>query len=145
MMSWKAIGRKKSWPNWRYYPGICLEGLSKTTKPISHDTRTPRWDFKPGTRLWRSVHRSVTITLRTEKMDEAMSTSDTYSGVLGSTLGQIPAILTSLFWIYSVCPEKTPGQFSNGTSQPPFTFHYIPYSSFSTTFQSHLMLHVLRN
>jgi hypothetical protein len=25
-------GRKRSWPKLRYYPGICLEGLRKTTK-----------------------------------------------------------------------------------------------------------------
>jgi hypothetical protein len=31
-MNWKGYGRKQSWPNLRYYPGICLEGLTKTTK-----------------------------------------------------------------------------------------------------------------
>jgi hypothetical protein len=33
-MNWKGCGRKKSWPNLRYYPGICLEGLRKN-KEIS--------------------------------------------------------------------------------------------------------------
>jgi len=32
MMNWKGCERKWSWPNLRYYPGICLEGLRKTTK-----------------------------------------------------------------------------------------------------------------
>jgi hypothetical protein len=32
MMNWKGCGRKRSWPNLRYYTGICLEGLRKTTK-----------------------------------------------------------------------------------------------------------------
>jgi hypothetical protein len=25
-MNWKLRGRKRSWPDLRYYPGICLEG-----------------------------------------------------------------------------------------------------------------------
>jgi hypothetical protein len=28
-MNWKGCGRKQSWPDLRYYLGICLEGLSK--------------------------------------------------------------------------------------------------------------------
>jgi hypothetical protein len=31
MMNWKGCGRKQ-WSNLRYYPGISLEGLRKTTK-----------------------------------------------------------------------------------------------------------------
>jgi hypothetical protein len=31
-MNQKGSGRKLSWPNCRYYTGICLEKLSKTTK-----------------------------------------------------------------------------------------------------------------
>jgi hypothetical protein len=31
-MNWKEYGRKWSWPNLKYYPGICLDGLSKTTE-----------------------------------------------------------------------------------------------------------------
>jgi hypothetical protein len=31
-MSWKGFGNKWSWPNLRYYPAICLEGLRKTSK-----------------------------------------------------------------------------------------------------------------
>jgi hypothetical protein len=33
----KGCGRKGSWPNLRYYPSIFLEGLSKTTKNVSHN------------------------------------------------------------------------------------------------------------
>jgi hypothetical protein len=32
-MNWKGRGRKRSWPNVSYYPGICLEGLRRTTGP----------------------------------------------------------------------------------------------------------------
>jgi hypothetical protein len=32
MKNWKGFGRKWSWPNLRYYPGIHLEGLRKTTE-----------------------------------------------------------------------------------------------------------------
>jgi hypothetical protein len=31
----KDYGRKRSWPNVRYYPGICLKGLMKTTIILS--------------------------------------------------------------------------------------------------------------
>jgi hypothetical protein len=33
-MNWKRCGRKWSWPNLRYYPDICLEGLRKTTRNL---------------------------------------------------------------------------------------------------------------
>jgi hypothetical protein len=39
---------KRSWPNLRYYPGICMEGLRKTTKPLSRDSRSPGRDLNPG-------------------------------------------------------------------------------------------------
>jgi hypothetical protein len=29
MMNWKERGRKRSWPNLRYYTSNCLEGLRK--------------------------------------------------------------------------------------------------------------------
>jgi hypothetical protein len=47
-MNWKGCGRKRSWPNLRYYPGICLEGLRKTTKNLSQDNRSPGRDLNPG-------------------------------------------------------------------------------------------------
>jgi hypothetical protein len=60
MMNWKGCGRKRSCSNLRYYPGICLEGLRKTTiavlrvviltgdlpdtkqeyEPLNHDVRS---------------------------------------------------------------------------------------------------------
>jgi hypothetical protein len=33
-MNRKGRGMKRSWPNWSYYPGICLEGQKKTTKTL---------------------------------------------------------------------------------------------------------------
>jgi hypothetical protein len=47
-MNWKGCGKKRSWPNLRYYPSICLEGLRKTTKNLSQDTRSPVRDLNPG-------------------------------------------------------------------------------------------------
>jgi hypothetical protein len=35
MMNRKVHGRKWPWPNLRYYPGICLEGLRKTMRNLS--------------------------------------------------------------------------------------------------------------
>jgi hypothetical protein len=46
-MEWKGCGRKRSVPNLRYYPGICLEGLNKTTKTSVYLVSWPR--FEAGT------------------------------------------------------------------------------------------------
>jgi hypothetical protein len=48
-MDWKGFGRKRSWPNSRYYPGICLEGVRKTTKTSIRTARSPGRDFNRGT------------------------------------------------------------------------------------------------
>jgi hypothetical protein len=48
MMNRKECGRKQSWPNLRYYPGICLGGLRKTTKKFSQDSRSPGSDLNTG-------------------------------------------------------------------------------------------------
>jgi hypothetical protein len=47
MKNWKGCGRKRLWPNLRYYPGICLDGLSNTTKILSQDSRSPDRDLNP--------------------------------------------------------------------------------------------------
>jgi hypothetical protein len=44
----EGCGRKRSWPNWRYYPGICLEVLNKTTITLSKDCLCPGRDLNPG-------------------------------------------------------------------------------------------------
>jgi hypothetical protein len=47
-MNCKRFGRKRSWPNLKYYPGICLEGPRKSEKPLSQDSRFMSRDFNPG-------------------------------------------------------------------------------------------------
>jgi hypothetical protein len=47
VMNWKGCERKQLWPNLRYHPGICLEGLGKPQK-IGQDSRSSRRDLKPG-------------------------------------------------------------------------------------------------
>jgi hypothetical protein len=47
-MNWKGYGRKRLWPNLRYYPGICMEGLRKTTKSLTQAIRSPGRDSNPG-------------------------------------------------------------------------------------------------
>jgi hypothetical protein len=47
-MNWKGCGRKSSWPNLWYYPGICLEGLRKTMKNLSQNSRCPNRYLNPG-------------------------------------------------------------------------------------------------
>jgi hypothetical protein len=68
-MNWREYGRKWSWPNLRYYPGICLEGLRKNTENISQDSQSPGRDlnlrppkYEAGvltTRLQCSVMKSI--------------------------------------------------------------------------------------
>jgi hypothetical protein len=60
MMNWKGCGRKLSWHNLRYYPGIRLEGLRKITTNLSGEPASkPR--FEPGTsRIRGSVNYSTT-------------------------------------------------------------------------------------
>jgi hypothetical protein len=42
-MNWKGYGRKRSWPNLKYGPRICLEGLRKTTKTsVKYEVSGPR-------------------------------------------------------------------------------------------------------
>jgi hypothetical protein len=47
-MNWKGCGRKRSWPNLRYYLTICLDGLRKTTKYLSQDGQSPGLVLNPG-------------------------------------------------------------------------------------------------
>jgi hypothetical protein len=47
-MNWKGCGRKWLWPNLRYYPGICLEELRKTTKNLSQDSQSLGRGLNPG-------------------------------------------------------------------------------------------------
>jgi hypothetical protein len=44
-MNWKGCGRKLLYPNLRYYPGIYLEGLRKTTKTLSQGSRSSGLDL----------------------------------------------------------------------------------------------------
>jgi hypothetical protein len=48
MINWKGCDRKLLWPNLRFYAGIILEGLRKTTK-ASIRIAGLRADFEPGT------------------------------------------------------------------------------------------------
>jgi hypothetical protein len=45
MMNWKGCGRKQSWSSLSCYPRICLEGLRKTAKNLSQDSRSPGRDL----------------------------------------------------------------------------------------------------
>jgi hypothetical protein len=48
MVNWREFKRKRSWPIFLYYSAICLEGLRRTVKNFSQDTRSPVRDFNPG-------------------------------------------------------------------------------------------------
>jgi hypothetical protein len=45
----KISGKKRSWPNFMYYPGIGLQGLRKTTKDFSKASLSHEPIFEPGT------------------------------------------------------------------------------------------------
>jgi hypothetical protein len=45
ILNWRGYGRKRPWPDLRYYPGICLEGQRKATKTQSGE---PNRDLNPG-------------------------------------------------------------------------------------------------
>jgi hypothetical protein len=47
MINLKGCERKETWPNLGYYHGICLEGLRKTTKNLSHGRRSQNRDLNP--------------------------------------------------------------------------------------------------
>jgi hypothetical protein len=53
-LNWKGYGRKRSWPNLRCYPGICLERLRKTTKNLQSGQPIFGPWFEPGTCWMRS-------------------------------------------------------------------------------------------
>jgi hypothetical protein len=52
-MNWKGFGRSGLGLILRYYPGICLERLKKTTKKLSQDSRHWSWDFNVGPNAYR--------------------------------------------------------------------------------------------
>jgi hypothetical protein len=45
IMNQNGRGRKWSWPNLRYYPKICLEGLRKATNNLSQGSWSPSQDL----------------------------------------------------------------------------------------------------
>jgi hypothetical protein len=61
MTGWYGLGRKWSWPSFRYYPGICLERLGETMKNPCQDSWYPDWysnqvPFNPTQVLWYWCH-----------------------------------------------------------------------------------------
>jgi hypothetical protein len=48
MMNMIQYGRKQLSPNLRYYPGIFLEGLRKTTKNLRQDSQSQGRDLNMG-------------------------------------------------------------------------------------------------
>jgi hypothetical protein len=53
-MNWKGFVTKRSWPNFRYYLGISLEGLRKTTKTLIRIAGRRFRDLNPGPHEYRS-------------------------------------------------------------------------------------------
>jgi hypothetical protein len=55
MMNWKGCGRKWLWSNLRFYPGICPEGLRKTTEKFDQDSQSLRRDLNPGPPKYKAL------------------------------------------------------------------------------------------
>jgi hypothetical protein len=72
-MNWKGCGRKRSWPNLRYYSGICQERLRKTTKNLSQDSRSLGRDLNPG----RPEYEAGVLTTRSRRPVTAGLQADT--------------------------------------------------------------------
>jgi hypothetical protein len=47
-MNRKGLARKRSWPNFMYYPGNHIEELRKPTRNLSQDSRSAGLDLNPG-------------------------------------------------------------------------------------------------
>jgi hypothetical protein len=68
MINWKGCGSKRSWPNSQYYAGICLEGLRKTSKNLSQDSRSPGLYLNQGPPEYCTAENTV-INLVLERRD----------------------------------------------------------------------------
>lgn len=59
MMNWEKCRRKPSWPNIKCYPGICLEGLSKSTKDFNQDSWSMGQDLNTGPLTYKAAVLSI--------------------------------------------------------------------------------------
>jgi hypothetical protein len=48
MMNWRVCEESGHGPNLRYYPGLCLEVLSKNTRNLSQDSQSLGRELDPG-------------------------------------------------------------------------------------------------
>jgi hypothetical protein len=55
LINFKQSGRKRTCPNLRCYPGICLEELRKTTKNLSQDSKSSGRYLTPGPPKYEAV------------------------------------------------------------------------------------------
>jgi hypothetical protein len=90
-MNWKGCGRKRSRPDLRYYPSICLKGLGITTIYMSQDSGCK-------TRVWTpSGKRYDVFTVVRLKM-ETVCISETLASTDESTRRQNPEQTSSKVW-----------------------------------------------
>jgi hypothetical protein len=71
----ESIGRKQSWPNLRYYPGICVEKLRKTIKNLSQDSWSLSRDLNSGLPEYKANATFSKVLCRKMHCHEAKSTS----------------------------------------------------------------------
>jgi hypothetical protein len=53
-MKYKGCGSNRSWPNLRYYPSICLEGLRTTMTNLAQNSRSPGRYLNPGSPKYKA-------------------------------------------------------------------------------------------
>jgi hypothetical protein len=68
--NWKGFWRKRWWPILSYYPEIRMEGMRKTTKNLSQDSRFRGRDLNPGPQEYEAGALTITfghVPMRTER------------------------------------------------------------------------------
>lgn len=91
-MNGKGFGRKSSWPKSGCYRSTCVEGLSKTTKNLSNDHRSPGWDFNSAPPECECYHYAQT---------HPVKFSSTKNLLLNKALKRIPRLW--FFWFVILC------------------------------------------
>jgi hypothetical protein len=123
MVSRKGFGSKLSWPYLRYYPGIRLEELRKTTKILNHDSLSPGPRFEPETSRMRSrnvVNHPTMTFVRVAVRNRVSSDWEVLEGFvtfpIAANVVRNPTTVWFLFW---------PGQLSKKKYAILDTFRYM--------------------
>jgi hypothetical protein len=99
LMNCKGFGRKWSRPNFKVlgYPGIPLEGLRKTTKPLNQNSRSPGPRIEPGTSRIEAGMLTIRPRPSVFLQGNALSTSGPFSDIAERCL-----IFEGRCWLFNI-------------------------------------------